>query len=66
MGTGIFDLEGGQKIQNSSYKVSGPWGGNVEHLLMIYRKIIKRVDLESSHHKEKSSFLYPCEMMDAN
>ena len=56
-GKGLFD-EGGQKIQSSSYKISKSWGCNIEHLLMIYRKVIKRVDLKSSHHKEKKSLFF--------
>ena len=51
--------EGGQKVQTFSCKIDKYQGCNVPHgdysyhCCMIYRKVFKKVNLKSSHQKEK-------------
>ena len=52
--------ERGEKVQTSSYKINQPWECNVQHgdcsqqQCVVYLKVAKKVNLESSHHKKKN------------
>lgn len=51
--------EGDQKVQTSSYKINKVWGWNVQHgdyskHNFAHLKVVKRVDLKSSHCKQKN------------
>ena len=49
--------EGDLKVQTWSYKINKSWDVKYSMVIMVYNvtylKIIKRVDLKSSHHKKK-------------
>ena len=52
--------EDGQKVQTPSYKIIKSWGSNVQHgeynqkYCTIYLNVAKKVDLQRSHHKNKT------------
>ena len=60
--------EGGQKVQTSGYKTHMFWACNVSMVTTVnntvYLKVAEKVDLTSSHYKEKNLFL--CKVMDVN
>ena len=51
--------ESDQKVQTSSYKMNkyqrcnGHHDDYIQHCCLIHRKLVKKVDPKSSHHKEK-------------
>ena len=52
--------EGGQKVRTSSYIRDVVENMiNIINMAVIYIKVVKRVNPESSHHKEKNFFLFP-------
>ena len=52
------------KMQTCSYKINKSWECNVQdsdyglQYCIIYLKIIKRIDLKSSHHNKKILIMY--------
>ena len=61
--------EGGQNVQTSSYQINRNQGCIIqhdeqnEHGCVFYMKVVKRVNPESSHHKENNFFLLFCMYM---
>ena len=66
-----------KKMPTSSYKINKYYGYNIQQdkhdqcHCMLHMKVVKRVNANSSHHKQKnlsstSLIVYLCEMMDVH
>ena len=57
-GRGVGEMS--QKIQTCSYKISKSWGCDLQHgdysyqYCIVYLKVAERIDLKSSHQREKN------------